>query len=319
MNDTQRKNYEETLECDFSFEIQGLARFRVNAFKQNRGARRRVPDDSLEDPDPRAARTARRSSPSSAIKPRGLVLVTGPTGSGKSTTLAAMIDSHQRERVRPHPHRRGPDRVRPRIQEVPGQPARGRAAHAARSPTRCARALREDPDVILVGEMRDLETIRLALTAAETGHLVFGTLHTSSAAKTVDRIVDVFPADRAGDGPHDALGVADRRDLADAAARPRTAHGRVAAHEIMVGTRRDPEPDPREQDRADVLVDPDRQRTSACRRSTRTSPTWCAATSCRPPRRAPRRSSRKTSLAEPRKGTTWNATRHRNSSTTCCG
>jgi twitching motility protein PilT len=121
------------------------------------------------------------------------VVVTGPTGSGKSTTLAAMIDYVNEHPLRSYPDHRRPDRIRPQEQEVPGQPARSRPAHhgfaeALRS------ALREDPDVILVGEMRDLETIRLALTAAETGHLVFGTLHTSSAAKTVDRIIDVFPA-----------------------------------------------------------------------------------------------------------------------------
>ena len=139
MNDTQRKHYEETLECDFSFEIQGLARFRVNAFNQNRGAGavfRTIPSKILT---LEAARTRRRSSPSWRCKPRGLVLVTGPTGSGKSTTLAAMVNHLNDKRIRPHPDDRGSDRVRARIEEVPDQPARSRPAHAAASPTRCAR------------------------------------------------------------------------------------------------------------------------------------------------------------------------------------
>src|SRR5574343_1234859 len=192
MNDGQRKIYEETLECDFSFEIPNLARFRVNAFNQQRGAGavfRTIPSKVLTLEQLNAPAIFKEI----AATPRGIVLVTGPTGSGKSTTLAAMIDYinendyghiltgedpiefvHQSKRCLINQREVGPHTLS--------------FANALRS------AFREDPDVILVGEMRDLETIRLAMTAAETGHLVFGTLHTSSAAKTIDRIVDVFPA-----------------------------------------------------------------------------------------------------------------------------
>ncbi len=192
MNDGQRKIYEETLECDFSFEIPNLARFRVNAFVQNRGAGavfRTIPSKVLSLEDLNAPKVFTEI----AQNPRGIVLVTGPTGSGKSTTLAAIINYinendyghiltvedpiefvHESKKCLINQREVGP--------------------HTLGFNNALKSALREDPDVILVGEMRDLETIRLALTAAETGHLVFGTLHTSSAAKTIDRIVDVFPA-----------------------------------------------------------------------------------------------------------------------------
>ena len=192
MNDAQRKDYEDRLETDFSFEIPDLARFRVNAFNHHRGAGavfRTIPSrvPSLEElRAPEIFRTIAGAS-------RGVVLVTGPTGSGKSTTLAAMVD-HKNESERGHiltiedpiefVHRSKQCLVSQR--EVHRHTLG--FAEALRS------ALREDPDVVLVGEMRDIETIRLALTAAETGHLVLGTLHTSSAAKTIDRVVDVFPA-----------------------------------------------------------------------------------------------------------------------------
>lgn len=192
MNDKQRKAYEEFFETDFSFEIPKLARFRVNAFNQNRGAGavfRNIPQDILTLDDLGAPKIFKDI----AMQPRGIALVTGPTGSGKSTTLAAMINYINDNR---------PDHILTVedpiefVHESRKSLINQREVHrdtlgfseALRS------ALREDPDVILVGEMRDLETIRLALTAAETGHLVFGTLHTSSAAKTIDRIVDVFPA-----------------------------------------------------------------------------------------------------------------------------
>ena len=232
MNDSQRKVYEEELEVDFSFEIPGLARFRVNAFNQQKGAGavfRTIPSKVLTLEELEAPKIFKEISD----QPRGVVLVTGPTGSGKSTTLAAMIDyvndtqySHiltiedpiefvhqskkclinQRE-VGPHTHS---------------------FANALRS------ALREDPDVILVGEMRDLETIRLALTAAETGHLVFGTLHTSSAAKTIDRVIDVFPA--AEKEMVRAMLSESLRAVISQTLLKRLGGGRVAAHEIMFGT-----------------------------------------------------------------------------------
>ncbi|MDH3355329.1 MAG: type IV pilus twitching motility protein PilT, partial [Chromatiales bacterium] len=192
MNDKQRKDYEETLECDFSFEIKGLARFRVNAFNQNRGAGavfRTIPSKILTMEDLNCPAIFKDISEF----PRGIVLVTGPTGSGKSTTLAAMVDHKNKNE---YGHILTIEDPIEFVHESQKCLMNQREVHrdtlgfsqALRS------ALREDPDVILVGEMRDLETIKLALEAAETGHLVFGTLHTSSAAKTIDRIVDVFPA-----------------------------------------------------------------------------------------------------------------------------
>ncbi|HEY9277445.1 MAG TPA: type IV pilus twitching motility protein PilT [Methylotenera sp.] len=233
MNDGQRKVYEEHLECDFSFEIPNLARFRVNAFNHNRGSGavfRTIPSKIL---------TLEQLNCPAIFKeiaetPRGICLVTGPTGSGKSTTLAAMIDYindneyghiltvedpiefvHQSKKCLINQREVGPHTLS--------------FNNALRS------ALREDPDVILVGEMRDLETIRLALSAAETGHMVFGTLHTSSAAKTVDRIIDVFPAAEK-EMVRSMLSESLRSVISQTLLKTKDGQGRVAAHEIMIGT-----------------------------------------------------------------------------------
>lgn len=194
MNDTQRVDFEKHLETDFSFEVPGVARFRVNAFNQNRGAGavfRTIPSKVLSMEDLAMGDVFRKITDA----PRGLVLVTGPTGSGKSTTLAAMIDYLNTHR---HHHILTIEDPIEFVHESRKCLINQREVHRdTRSfATALRSALREDPDVILVGEMRDLETIRLALTAAETGHLVFGTLHTTSAAKTIDRVVDVFPVTR---------------------------------------------------------------------------------------------------------------------------
>ncbi|MEK8031066.1 type IV pilus twitching motility protein PilT [Ideonella sp. DXS29W] len=233
MNDTQRKQYEDTLECDFSFEVQGLARFRVNAFHQNRGAAsvfRTIPSKILT--------LAQLNCPpvfaDLALKPRGLVLVTGPTGSGKSTTLAAIID-HLNENEYGHiltledPIEFVHESKKCLVNQREVGPHTLSFANALRA------ALREDPDAILVGELRDLETIRLALTAAETGHLVFGTLHTSSAAKTIDRVVDVFPAAEK-DMVRAMLSESMQAIISQTLCKTKDGNGRVAAHEIMLGT-----------------------------------------------------------------------------------
>ena len=231
MNDAQRKHYEDTLECDFSFEIQGLARFRVNAFNQARGAGavfRTIPSKILSLEQLKAPRIFADL----ALRPRGLVLVTGPTGSGKSTTLAAMVH-HLNETEYAHiltvedPIEFVHESKRSLINQREVGPHTLSFSNALRS------ALREDPDAILVGEMRDLETIRLALTAAETGHLVFGTLHTSSAAKTVDRVVDVFPAAEK-DMVRTMLSESLVAVISQALCKLKDGSGRVAAHEIMI-------------------------------------------------------------------------------------
>ncbi len=232
MNDKQRKDYEEFLEVDFSFEIPGLARFRVNAFNQNRGCGavfRTIPSQilSLEDLNCPA------SFKDISDYPRGLVLVTGPTGSGKSTTLAAMVD-HKNETI--YGHILTIEDPIEFVHESKKCLINQREVHrdtlgfneALRSSTR------EDPDIILVGEMRDLETIRLALTAAETGHLVFATLHTSSAAKTIDRVVDVFPAAEK-DMIRSMLSESLRAVITQTLLK-KNGGGRVAVHEIMIGT-----------------------------------------------------------------------------------
>jgi twitching motility protein PilT len=233
MNDSQRKQFEAQLEADFSFEIPNLSRFRVNAFLQNRGMGavfRTIPSKVLTLEELNAPAVFKTI----CDQPRGIVLVTGPTGSGKSTTLAAMIDYLNTQQPLHILTIEDPIEF---VHESKKSLINQREVHrdtlsfenALRS------ALREDPDVILVGEMRDLETIRLALTAAETGHLVFGTLHTSSAAKTIDRIVDVFPAAEK-EMVRAMLSESLRAVISQVLLKRRDGQGRVAAHEIMIGT-----------------------------------------------------------------------------------
>ncbi len=232
MTDKQRKDYEQFMETDFSFEVQGLARFRVNAFNQNRGAAavfRTIPSKVLSMEQLGMGQVFRDVSDLA----RGLVVVTGPTGSGKSTTLAAMMDyvnSTRYEHILTiedpiefvHESKKCLVNQREVHRDTLG------FAEALRS------ALREDPDIILVGELRDLETIRLALTAAETGHLVFGTLHTTSAAKTIDRVIDVFPA--AEKSMVRSMLSESLQAVISQALLKKNGGGRVAAHEIMIGT-----------------------------------------------------------------------------------
>ncbi|MEF9673102.1 type IV pilus twitching motility protein PilT [Pseudomonas sp. PCH446] len=232
MNDRQRKDYEEFLETDFSFEVPGVARFRVNAFNHNRGSGavfRTIPSKVLTMSDLGMGEVFRKITE----VPRGLVLVTGPTGSGKSTTLAAMIDHLNNNK---HHHILTIEDPIEFVHESKKCLVNQREVHRDTQSFAAAlrSALREDPDVILVGEMRDLETIRLALTAAETGHLVFGTLHTTSAAKTIDRVVDVFPAQEKSmvrSMLSESLQAVVSQSLLK-----KVGGGRIAAHEIMLGT-----------------------------------------------------------------------------------
>jgi twitching motility protein PilT len=232
MQDNSRKEYDETLECDFSFAVPKLARFRVNAFKQDRGAGavfRTIPTKvfTLEDLNcPAVFRDIIQV-------PRGLILVTGPTGSGKSTTLAAMIDHKNKNE---YGHILTIEDPIEFVHESNKCLINQREVHRdTKSFNNALRsALREDPDIILVGELRDLETIRLALTASETGHLVFGTLHTSSAPKTIDRVIDVFPAGEKA-LVRSMLSESLRAVISQTLLK-KTGGGRAAAYEIMIGT-----------------------------------------------------------------------------------
>ena len=233
MNDTQRKLFEEHLELDFSFSLGDIARFRVNCFKQNRGMAavfRVIPTevftlDQLKCPDVFA---------DIAMTPRGICLVTGPTGSGKSTTLAAMIDlRNQNEKGHILTIEDPIEFVHRSKSSLVSQRELGPHTHSFANALKSS--LREDPDVILVGELRDLETIRLALTAAETGHMVFATLHTSSAPKTIDRVIDVFPAAEK-DMVRSMLSESLRAVISQTLMKTADGNGRVAAYEIMLGT-----------------------------------------------------------------------------------
>jgi len=231
MNDRQRKEYEENLEVDFSFEVPNLARFRVNAFNQNRGPAavfRTIPSKVLTLDDLGCPDIFRDI----AENPRGLVLVTGPTGSGKSTTLAAMVDYINSTK---YDHILTIEDPIEFVHDNKMCLINQREVHRDTLSFNAAlrSALREDPDVILVGEMRDLETIRLAMTAAETGHLVFGTLHTTSAPKTIDRIIDVFPAEEKS-MVRSMLSESLRAVISQTLVK-KVGGGRVAAHEIMIG------------------------------------------------------------------------------------
>ncbi|NUF62201.1 type IV pilus twitching motility protein PilT [Acinetobacter bereziniae] len=231
MNDKQRRDFEEQLETDFSFEVPGVARFRVNAFNQNRGAGavfRTIPSKVLTMEDLGLGQIFKDL----CDLPRGLILVTGPTGSGKSTTLASMIDFINDNRYDHILTVEDPiEFVHQSKKCLINQREVHRDTHGFNEALRSA--LREDPDIILVGEMRDLETIRLALTAAETGHLVFGTLHTTSAAKTIDRVIDVFPAEEK-DMVRAMLSESLQAVISQTLLK-KNGGGRVAAHEIMIG------------------------------------------------------------------------------------
>jgi len=233
MADAQRKAYEENLECDFSFAVPNLARFRVNAYNQQRGAAaafRTIPSKVLSLEELHAPAVFAELT----TRPRGLILCTGPTGSGKSTTLAAMVN-HVNENHYAHiitiedPIEFLHESKKCLINQ------RELGPHTLSFPNALRSALREDPDYVLVGEMRDLETIRLALTAAETGHLVFATLHTSSAAKTIDRVIDVFPAAEK-DMVRSMLSESLVAVISQTLLKTKDGEGRVAAHEIMIGT-----------------------------------------------------------------------------------
>jgi twitching motility protein PilT len=233
MSSVQQSQFSQSHECDFSLDMADVSRFRVNVFQQARGVSavfRAIPHvtPSLQSLHAPALLTELMQ------RPRGLVLVTGPTGSGKSTTLAAMVDVLNQTQPKhimtiedPIEFVHTADQCLIQQREV--------GVHTLSFSNALRAALREDPDVILVGELRDLETIRLAITAAETGHLVLGTLHTSSAAKTMDRIVDVFPAEEK-DMVRSMLSESLNAVISQVLCKRKDGQGRVAAYEVMVGT-----------------------------------------------------------------------------------
>jgi len=231
MNDNIRKVFEQNMEVDFAFEIPNISRFRANIFMQTRGIGavfRTIPSKILSLEKLNAPKIFKEI----ASFTKGLVLVTGPTGSGKSTTLAAMIDyindtDYQHILTVEDPVEFVHTSKRSLVNQRELNTHTHSFANALKS------ALREDPDSVLVGELRDLETIRLALTAAETGHLVFGTLHTSSAAKTIDRVVDVFPAGEK-EMVRVMLSESLRAVISQLLIKKKDESGRVAAHEIMI-------------------------------------------------------------------------------------
>lgn len=233
LSDQQRKRFEEMHELDFSIDLKGIARFRVNAFRQARGEGvvfRVIPSKILTIEQlglPKSLREVTKNE-------RGLVLVTGPTGSGKSTTLAAMIDIINNSLNGHIITIEDPiEFVHECKKCLINQRELGSHTHSFANALRSA--LREDPDIILVGEMRDLETISLALTAAETGHLVFSTVHTSGASKTVDRIIDVFPAAQQ-DQVRAQFAESIQAIVSQVLLKRRDGRGLVPALEIMIGT-----------------------------------------------------------------------------------
>jgi twitching motility protein PilT len=234
LSEKQKKSFVEKWELDFAYVVEGLGRFRCNIFMQRKGL------GAVFRTIPEKIKTAQELNLPASITDlvdadRGLILVTGPTGSGKSTTLAAMIQHINSSREAHILTVEDPiEFVHPNLKSLVNQREVG--SHTKSFTNALKAALREDPDIILVGELRDLETISLALTAAETGHLVFGTLHTSSAAKTVDRIIDVFPSGQQGQ-IRTMLSESIRGIVAQSLFTRADGQGRVAAFEIMKGTK----------------------------------------------------------------------------------
>lgn len=232
MSDSQRKSYQATMECDFAVDIPKLARFRVNALVERRGASavfRSIPTKVPTLQELGAPECFKKF----ASHARGIVLVTGPTGSGKTTTLAAMVNHRNEDDFGHILTIEDPiEFVHESKKCLVRQRELGPHTHSFSNALRAA--LREDPDVILVGELRDLETIRLALTAAETGHLVFGTVHTSSAPTTVDRLIDVFPGDEK-ESVRSMLSESLQAVITQTLLKRKDGNGRIAAHEIMTG------------------------------------------------------------------------------------
>ena len=233
MEEDWRINFIDSMDYDFAYEIEGLARFRANVFWQRKGlgmVMRTIPEKILTADQLGLPEAVRRL----CMLTKGLVLVTGPTGSGKSTTLAAMVDLINETRADHLLTIEDPiEFVHPNKKSLVNQREIRTNTRSFANALRAA--LREDPDVILVGEMRDRETIELGMTAAETGHLVFGTLHTNSAPKTVDRIIDVFPAEEQ-EQIRSMLAESLKGVIAQVLLRHKDGKSRMAAMEIMVGT-----------------------------------------------------------------------------------